>query len=51
MSKGFIVGSGRLSGISFIINAGDVGLGCFPQSKQSVTMVAVVAKGAVGGTD
>ena len=29
-SKGFTVGPGRLSGIAFIVNAGDVGLGCFP---------------------
>ena len=35
----------------FIINAGDVSLGCLPRSRQSVTMVAVLAEGAVGGTD
>ena len=28
-SKGFAVGPGRLSGIAFIVNAGDNGLGCF----------------------
>ena len=27
-SRGFVVGLGRLSGIAFIINAGEVGLGC-----------------------
>ena len=51
MSKGFAVGPGRLSGIAFIINAGDVGLGCFLRSRQSVAMVTVVAEGAMGGTD
>ena len=29
-SRGFTVGPGQLSGIAFIMNAGDVGLGCFP---------------------
>ena len=29
MSRGMAVGPGRLSGIAFIVNAGDVGLGCF----------------------
>ena len=47
MSKGFAVGSGRLSGIVFIVNAGDVGLGCFPQSRRSVAVVTVMAVGAV----
>ena len=47
-SKGFAVGPGQLSGIVFIVNAGDVGLGCFPRSSRSV---AVMAVGAVGGTD
>ena len=50
-SRGFIVVPGRLSGIAFIINAGDDSLGCLLQSRQSVTVVAVLAKGAVGGTD
>ena len=50
-SKGFAVGPGQLSRIAFIINAGDVGLGCFLQSRQLVTVVTVVAEGAVGGTD
>ena len=50
-SRGFVVGPGRSSGIAFIINAGEVGLGCLPQSRQSVTVVTVLAKGAVGGTD
>ena len=30
MSRGFVVGPGQLSGIAFIINAGEVGLGCLP---------------------
>ena len=30
MSRGFIVGLGRLSGIVFIINTGEVGLPCLP---------------------
>ena len=30
MSRGFIAGPGWLSGVVFIINAGDVGLGCLP---------------------
>ena len=51
MSRGFIVGPGRLSGTAFFINAGDVSLGCFLRSRQSVTMVTVLAEGAVGGTD
>ena len=51
MSRGFIVGPGRLSGIAFIINAGEVGLSCLLQSRRSVAMVTVMAKGAVGGTD
>ena len=51
MSKGFTVGPGQLSGIAFIVNAGDVGLGCFLQSRRSVAVVTVVAKGAVGRTD
>ena len=50
-SRGFLVGPGRLSGIVFIINAGDVGLGCLPRSRRSVTVVAVLAEGPVGGTD
>ena len=50
-SRGFVVGPGRLSGIAFIINTGDVGLGCLPQSRRSVAMVTVLAEGAVGGTD
>ena len=29
MSRGFIVGPGRLSGIVFIVNDGDAGLCCF----------------------
>ena len=29
MSMEFIVGPGQLSGIAFIVNAGEVGLGCF----------------------
>ena len=49
--KGFAVNPGQLSGIVFIVNAGDVGLGCFPQSRRSVTVVTVVAEGTVGGTD
>ena len=32
-SRGFVVGPGRLSGIAFIINAGEVGLSCLPQSR------------------
>ena len=51
MSRGFVVGPGQLSGIAFITNAGDVGLSCLPQSRQSVTVVAVLAKEAVSGTD
>ena len=51
MSRRFVVGPGRLSGIAFIINAGEVGLGCLPRSRQSVAMVAVLAEGAVGGTE
>ena len=51
MSRGFVVVPGRLSGIAFIINAGDVGLGCLLRSRQSVAVVAVLAEGAVGGTD
>ena len=51
MSKGFAVGPGHLSGIAFIMNAGDVGLGCFLQSRQSALVVAVMAVGAVDGTD
>ena len=51
MSRGFIAGPGQLSGIAFIINAGDVGLGCFLQSRRSVAVVTVLAEGAVGGTD
>ena len=51
MSRGLVVGPGWLSGIAFIINAGDVGLGYLPRSRRSVTMVAVLAKGAVGGTE
>ena len=38
-------------GVVFIINAGEVGVGCLPRSRRSVTMVAALAKGAVGGTD
>ena len=37
--------------MAFIINAGDIVLGCLLQSRQSVTVVAVLAEGAVGGTD
>ena len=51
MSRGFVVGPGRLSGIAFIINAGDVSLRCLPRSRRSVTVVTVLAKGAVGRTD
>ena len=51
MSRGFVVGPGRLSGIVVIINAGEVGLGCLPQSRRSVPVVTVMAEGAVGGTD
>ena len=29
-SSGFVVSPGRLSGIEFIINAGEVGLNCLP---------------------
>ena len=47
-SRGFVVGPGWLSGIAFIINAGDIGLGCFPRSRRSVTVVTVLAEGAVG---
>ena len=50
-SRGFIVGPGRLSGIVFIIKAGEVGLNCLLQSRRSVTVVTVMAKVAVGGTD
>ena len=50
-SRGFVVGPGRLSGIVFIINACEVGLGCLLQSRRSVAMVTVMAEGAVGGTD
>ena len=50
-SRGFVVGPGRLSGIVFILNAGDVSLGCFPRSRRSVAVVTVLAEGAVGGTD
>ena len=50
-SRGFVVGPGQLSGIVFIINAGEVGLGCLPQSRRSVAVVAVLAEGTVGGTD
>ena len=50
-SKGFAIVPGRLSGIAFIMNAGDVGLGYFPRSRRLVTMVTVMAVGAVGGTD
>ena len=32
-SRGFAVGPGQLSQIAFIINAGEVGLGCFLQSR------------------
>ena len=28
-SRGFAVGPGQLSGIAFIVNDGDAGLGCF----------------------
>ena len=51
MSKGFAVGPGRLSGIAFIMNAGDVGLGCFLRSRQSVAVVTVMAVGAAGGAN
>ena len=50
-SGGFVVVASRLSGIAFIINAGDVGLGCLPRSRRSVAVVTVLAEGAVGGTD
>ena len=50
-SKGFAVGPGQLSEIAIIINACDVGLGCFLRSRRSVAIVAAVAEGAVGGTD
>ena len=33
MSRGFVVGPGWLSGIAFIINAGEVGLGCLLRSR------------------
>ena len=33
MSRGFAVGPGRLSGIAFIVNDGDAGLGCFLRSR------------------
>ena len=33
MSRGFAVGPGQLSGIAFIINAGEVGLSCLLQSR------------------
>ena len=45
MSRGFVVGPGWLSGIMFIINAGEVGLSCLSQSRQSVAMVTVMAGG------
>ena len=32
-SRGFVIGPDRLSGIVFNINAGEVGLGCPPQSR------------------
>ena len=51
MNRGFVVGPGWLSGIAFIINAGEVGLSCLPRSRQSVAMVTVLAEGAVGRTD
>ena len=49
--RGFAVGPGWLSGIAFIVNAGDVGLGCFLQSRRLATVVPMVAVGAVGGTE
>ena len=51
MSKGFAVGPGQLSGIAFIVNAGDIGLSCFPRSRRSATVVTVMVMGAVDGTD
>ena len=33
MSRGFVVGPDRLSGIAFIINAGDISFGCLLQSR------------------
>ena len=50
-SRGFVVVPSQLSGIAFIINAGDVGLGLLPRSRQSVAVVTVLAEGAVAGTD
>ena len=51
MSKGFAVGPGRLSGIAFIMNAGDVGLCYFPRSRRLAAVVTVTDVGAVGGAD
>ena len=51
MSRGFAVDPGWLSGIALIMNDGDGDLGCFLRSRQSVTVAAVVAMGAVGGTE
>ena len=51
MSRGFVVGPGRLSGIVFIINVGDVGLGCLLRSRRLVAVATVLAEGAVGETD
>ena len=50
-SRGFAVGPGWLSGIAFIVNAGDVGLSCFLRFRQSAAVTAVVAVEAVGGTE
>ena len=52
MSRGFVVGPGQFPGITFIINAGEVGLGCLPRSRRSVTVVTVQARGLwVGQTE
>ena len=49
--QGVTVAPGRLTGIAFIMNEGDAGLGCFPQSRQLAAVVSVAAMGAVGGTE
>ena len=50
MSRGLAISPGWLSGIAFIMNEGDAGLGCFPQSRRSVAAATVIAMEAVGGT-
>ena len=51
MSRGFAVSPGQLSRIAFIMNEGDAGLSCILQSRQLAAVAAVVAMGAVGGTE